>query len=257
MSRKGYVGVGAVANSKDANSLMREVTPTASHLVQIGVMVDGKTLRGEPSTFPSQLPVSASVADIFPSNSKALNTIIYSFRDPELRAEKLAAELGLVQKIGGNRLHAIQLNTVWPPFKGVIEFKERHELMQIILPLNQVALDSAGDSPLVVAKWFKKYEGAVDYVLFDPHEGCGYPLDAKKARKYLAALKDLEVSLGVAAGFGPDPRTFDAVEPLLEEFPGLSFFAQDSVCNSTGFLSLSKAAGYLKNAFALLEGAVS
>ena len=257
MNRKSYVGVGAVTNSKDANSLVREVAPTASHLVQIGVMVDGKTLRGEPSAFPSQLPVSVSVADIFPSNSKALNTIIYSFRDPELRAKKLAAELGLVQKIGGNRLHAVQLNTVWPPFEGVIEFKERHQLMQIILQLNQVALDSAGGSPLVVAKWLKKYKGAVDYVLFDPHEGHGHSLDAKEARKYLAALKDLEVSLGVAAGFGPDPRTFDTAELLLEEFPGLSFFTQDSVCDGTGLLSLSKATGYLKNAFALLEGSVS
>lgn len=245
--RKPYIGVTGVMRREEADYLLRQVPQGAAYLLQIGVQMSEKTLRGELNNYPHQFPVREIVSDIFPSHPRALNAIHYhsnGSRNPE----KLLTDLEALVEIGGNCLHGIQLSMVWPSPEAIVIFKRRHPCHQLILQLNREAVELASNSPERAAELAAKYDSAVDYILFDPSAGTVSELDPDEARGYLKALGGLDVGLGVAGGLGPS--ALDNMAPLVKEFPGLSM-AQKRLQDDTGRLNLTRSVEYLKNAFAL------
>ena len=249
--KKPYIGVSGVTRREEADYLLQRVPSGTDYILQLGVQMSGGTLRGELNNYPNQFPVREIVSDIFPAHSRAFNVIHYhsGSRNPE----KLLADLEEVVEVGGNRLHGIQLNMVWPSPEAVFMFKRRHPCRQIILQLNREAMELVSNSPARAAMLVARYENTLDYVLFDPSAGTGLGFDPEEARGYLNALRPLDIGLGVAGGLGQG--ALGNVALLMKESPALSMDAQKRLQDGAGRLSLSKSVLYLGEAFALSEQA--
>lgn len=102
-----------------------------------------------------------------------------------------------------------------------------------------------------VGEVLDRYEGLIDHVLFDASHGTGKEMDTDALRPFIEQATERDwLGVGVAGGLNPE-RVSQHIEPLLEEFPDLSFDAEGQLhVNDDGSrgLNINQTRAYLKAA---------
>jgi hypothetical protein len=108
---------------------------------------------------------------------------------------------------------------------------------------------------MVVAR-LADYEGVIQRVLLDKRIGRGLGMNARVLLPFVRAIKEAYPTLGVGVAAGLGPKTMRLAEPLIGEFPDLSFDAQANLYRDGSALKpidLNLAEAYLVKALALVH----
>jgi len=190
--------------------------------LMIGVMMSYKTMTGLESKWTSVWPKKEEMADIFVDHPRAMNTLHYADYDCNTSLSHLIEAV----EWGGPRLHAIQLDMIWPPDVIVKGLKRKFPNLRVVLQINANALEMVGNDPAILVEWIKKYDGSLDYVLLDKSHGKGVRMDAEVLLPFARAIADKLPNIGLAAAGGLGPSTVYLAEPLIREFPTISLDMQ-------------------------------
>lgn len=253
-----YVGITGFTKPEQVRQALGYFDLPWGRRLMIGALASPKSLRGEPmrEKWAKQTPLLSEVANIFSAayGRGALRLVHYSADSDGQACRDL---LKIVADVG-DPIDGFQLNIVWPAPRTLSAFhtlvRDRRRI--IVLQIGQAAVERAGGTPDGVAKRLLDYDGLIDYVLFDASGGEGRPLDARSARPYLRAMREVcerrlfSIGLGAAGGLGPD--TMGPIEALLPEFPHLSWDAQGRLRNERNELDPSLVVGYRESSRKLL-----
>lgn len=254
MGKPPYVGVtGFMAQNEVGIALAAHSryikTP---HKLMVGVLASSKTVRGEKNKWPGRFPLFNDIGDIFVNNPSALNLVHYSTDIPDTLASQLSF---IADELTGTHLQGFQLNVKWPAIAEMRKFHDETERKyRIVLQVGGGAMKHCDDDPFTVASMVLQYGDLIDDVLIDPSGGLGKPFDTQKGLAYLRAIRDIgsKVNLGIAGGLGP--RQMEHLEPIVREFPNVSFDAEGRLRDpKTDALSPLYVSGYLADSGALLK----
>lgn len=243
-----YVGISSITSRKDALALLSIMPMTSNRKLMIGPQVSLKTLRGASNRYPNRFPKISELQSIFPEHPMALNLIHYNTKEQSSIFEQL---LNLTY-LNIPNLHGFQLNVTWPLPSAIHLYHRYYPQMKLVLQIGKQAFEAVKHSPEALAKRVTEdYMGAVDYILLDPSGGLGVPFDTEVQRKYLEALaeKNLGIGLGVAGGLGPS--TLHLAKPLINIYPELSIDAEGRLRNKSDMLDMTRAKKYLTKALKL------
>lgn len=237
-----YVGITGFMSQNEIQSVLDSMPKDSNRLLMVGVLASQKTLRGEKNKWPNRYPRVGNIGDIFFRDSRTLNLIHYNTKEPE----SLAEQLDEMTRLGGQNLEGFQLNLAWPSRDAIIAYHKVCGGKFIVLQVGGKAFEMVNHSPKELAERVSWYEHVVDYVLLDPSGGYGVPFDTNKARIYLEALRgyNLDIGLGVAGGLSP--TTLNLVQPLLSDFPDLSWDAEGKLRDEQDNLVIRTSVDYVQ-----------
>ena len=224
-----YIGITDFMNPEEAKRMLKFFDECGAQelnrRLMVGVMMSYKTLNGMPTKWAAAFPPKETIKDIFVSHPLAFNTLHYA----DYLGVNITKNIELAASFGGPNMHAIQLDMIWPDPKVIMQFRERHPWIQIVLQGNSTAMKIVGNDPIKFADRLCKYEDAIDYVLLDKSMGKGLGMNAKALLRFarVIAKRLPEVGIAVAGGLGPD--TLHLLNPILREFPNVSIDAQSNL----------------------------
>ena len=210
-----------------------------------GVLASWKTLSHQPLGDPKRYPLLEDIHRIFPvRREKRLNLIHYNSREPGLHRQ-----LSRLQEVCGH-VEGFQLNIAWPDVGELTAWRQSApRRTRLVLQVGAGAYILVGTDPKALVARLRGYGAIMTDILFDLSGGRGQPIDLDRARPALselyAAFGD-SCGIGVAGGLGPD--SLDLIDPLLAEFPSLSFDAEGRLRTPEDDLDLDKARDYLRAA---------
>jgi len=168
-----------------------------------------------------------TMADGFIDDPDVFNTVHYADLYGPRKGQNLLSNLELVVKHGGENLHAIQVDVTWPNIAEMQEFKSKHPELMIILQLGKFAFAEAENNLQKVVEKLKEYGDSIDFALLDMSMGKGTAMKSEELLLPLLRLIKQEIpGLGLAVAGGLGPESMHLLEPIAEEFPGISFDAQ-------------------------------
>lgn len=215
--------------------------------LHVGVMMSYKTLNNLPTKWADVFPNKESLAAIFSSN-QVMNCLHYA----DYTNTDVTSSLTQAIAYGGSRLHAVQLDMVWPqPDEITLAMQASGQVLELILQINTEAMRQVGDTPLGVVRRLAEYDGLITHVLLDKSMGRGVEMDAEALLPYAEAIAEHYPHLGlvVAGGLGPD--TMHLAAPLLRRFPSMSIDAQGQLRRSGSArdpIDWDRAADYIRAA---------
>ncbi len=252
-----YIGITDFMKRQEAERMLavfkKHAPADTNRILHVGVMMSRKTLNGLPTSFAKAFPKNEDIASIFHSN-EVLNCLHYA--DYNGQDRELAKNLAKAISFGGERIHALQLDMVWPDPDSIAKaVKESGKLLKIILQVGKGSLEEVEDDPNLLVERLEEYSGIIDCVLLDKSMGHGLGLDAEELGPFAEAIRDAfpKMSLAAAGGLGPD--TLHLVEPLLSDFPELSIDAEGRLRKSNNIMDpidWNMAETYLAKALKLL-----
>jgi hypothetical protein len=235
---------------KEARAIMAAVPFPSSRMVMIGVLASAKTLRGLANRWPHRYPTLSNLAGIFPDHPLAFNLIHYNTNSPDLLYQQLLE----ITPLAGPHIHGYQLNIPWPPASQLRDFRLKYPRLKIVLQVSTQSLDMIDHSAEgLISKLREEYVGLVDYALLDPSAGSGLSLDPAWARRYLQALHETNLGIGMGVAGGLSPATLDLVEPLVRDFPELSIDAESLLRDENDDLNVDLAKAYIRRALELFK----
>lgn len=251
-----YIGITDFTASVRTEQML-EVFERASgdefkRLLMVGVMMSYKTLNNLATKWANVFPPKESVRDIFVPHPLALNTLHYADYD----AIDVAENIERATRFSGPNIDAIQLDMIWPEPKIVMEYRDRHPEIKVIIQGNQGAIEAVDGNPLEFVAKLRDYKDAIDYILLDKSMGKGLGMDAMGLRVFAWAVKERLPLLGIVVAGGLGPDTLHLVEPLIQEFPNISIDAQGKLRPSGSALDpihWDMASEYLKRAIKLFK----
>ena len=229
-----YIGITDFMCYRDVESMQKvfESHKPKDFLYQlhVGVMMSYKTLNHIPTKWSNAFPRATHISDIF---SRAFRDDVFyclHYADSEKR-DDLWKSLRSAINYGGQHMHALQLDLVWPDrfaiYAAITETWSQDNL-QIILQIGKQAFEEIGNNPNKLVKRLYKYayDNTLHRVLLDKSMGRGIGMDAKFLLPFIDAIKkDLpDIGIGVAGGLGPD--TFNLAEPIISLYNNISVDAQ-------------------------------
>lgn len=222
---KPYIGITGFMARGEVERMLNLMPPSSKRSLMVGVLASWKTMYENRVT--GRYPSINDISRIFVQHPLALNLVHYNTR----YTEDLCEQLENLTILGGDDLHGFQLNFTWPPISELKKYRSIFRDKIIVIVINPEAFEDAKNSPQILASRIEDYNGLVDYVLLDRSCGCGIPLDTTSMREYLDVLykKDIDMGIGIAGGL--DGNNLHLIEPLVEEFPGLSIDAEDKLRN--------------------------
>ena len=242
-----YVGITGFTSRNEVYSVSDSMmSEDSNRLLMVGVLASQKTLRGQKNKWPNRYPRVQDISGIFTQHEGVLNLIHYSTDNHHENPNFLIDELIQMTQLGGPFLHGFQLNIAWPSRGAIAEFRKNVPNKVIVLQIGGKALRVINHSPKNLADDLIKYEELVDYVLIDPSGGLGIPFDTEKARTYLEAIKERGIDLGLGVAGGLSPTTLDLVQPLLSDFPELSWDAEGRLRDEQDKLVLKTSIEYVQ-----------
>ena len=199
------------------------------------------------------VPTNDRIASIFIDHPAVFNTLHYV----DFEGRDVLESLTKVTHLAGPRMHALQLDMVWPDPEALKAYRAAFPNVQTILQINPPALDKLENLQGAFVEKVGSYQGLVDFVSLDKSMGRGIGLDANFLRPLLKEIREHypQFNLAVAGGLGPD--TLGLVEPLVREFTGLSIDAQGRLRPSGSTLDpvdWSLARAYLEKSLDLFYG---
>lgn len=234
MNTFSYVGICDFSNKEESLNtaqlfqLLCRQSGIRDRKLMIGVMMSYNTLTGQPSKYSAVWPKKEDISDIFVEHPFAFNTLHYADYEAETKITDLAAAAFW----GGPRLHAIQLDMVWPNPEMIRALREMYPKIKIVLQVNRKSFALVGESPRRLVKELVLYGDTIDYVLLDRSQGEGKPMDAEFLLPFVEEISRrlLHLDLAVAGGLGPE--TVDLIKPLQGACPAISWDAQSKMRRS-------------------------
>ena len=239
--KKPYIGVTGFVSSNEVELICLEIFQkmvSANHLLMVGVLASSRDMNHRR---PNRYPPEDLIPMIFPRRPFLLNLIHYHTNKPEILYEELR---WMTDKADAN-LDGFQLNMSWPNPRTIEKYCRAFSDMKIVLQIGNHALDIVHHSPGLLAEKVKEYDGLIDYVLLDESVGLGKLLDVNKTRRYLDAITEtgMDIGLGIAGGLGP--ATIDHISALLKDFPSLSIDAEGCLRDEKDNLDVDLTLDYL------------
>ncbi len=224
-----YIGITDFTNSGQVSEMLevfyKNLREDSERLLHVGVMMNYETLRGRETKWKKTYPKKEEIASIF-SFEETYNCLHYVDRDPKGHGELPMAICDAIS-YGGMYLDALQLDMVWPdPGEVAHGVHTSRKMLEVILQIGTETLREVDDDPIFLVDKLQDYKDVVQRVLLDKSMGRGVPMNAEELLPFIRAIRENfpEMGIGVAGGLGPE--TVHLVEPLLKEFPDLSFDAQ-------------------------------
>lgn len=217
-------------------------------ILMVGVLASQKSIVAGNHDPESRNAHREKIAEIFPPGDQTLNLVHYYTKDQE----NLIEQLDEVTYFGGPRCHGLQLNIAWPDPLVLSRFRNHWPERILVLQLGGRRWPLTNYTPDDLGKKVLDYDGIVDYVLLDPSGGLGREMDVAFMQEYLegidrsVSVARRQIKLAVAGGLNAD--TVSALQPLCEEFPGLSFDAEGKLHGASGALDLVACKQYLQTA---------
>lgn len=190
--------------------------------LMVGVMMSYKTLRDLPTKWKSAWPNPKEIHKIFENHPRVLNTLHYADFDGSTRA----SDLIVATSYGGENIHAIQLDMIWPSPEMIQVFKHFNPNLKVILQVNGRSLNEYDHNPVRVAFKIKKYGSSIDGILLDKSHGKGLGMDALAMLPFIHEISNRCKSLTLAVAGGLGPETIHLLQPIVKEFPQISIDAQ-------------------------------
>lgn len=216
-----YIGVTGFMTAAEVTAAVAafDALPNPSRRVlMVGVLASSKTLRDEQNRWPNRYPKVGEIARLLSPHRRVLNLIHYATDDKQT----LSDQLERLMLLGGRNLDGFQLNMSWPEPRSL----EVVRGMRVVLQLNRRSLAVHDNNPGAVANALDAYMPYITDVLLDGSGGLGVPIDVESAATYVRAIgaRHRELGLGVAGGLSHEG--LDRIQPLMDEFPWLSFDAE-------------------------------
>ena len=136
----------------------------------------------------------------------------------------------------------------------IIDYRQCHPDIEIVVQVGVKAFEQINDDPSELVQKLKEYGTAIDFVLLDRSMGKGKPLDSDSLKPFLFKVSHELPHLGLAVAGGLGPTSLHLIEPLLDDFPELSFDAQGKLRpsgNSEQPIDWHMASDYLEKSLAL------
>ncbi len=203
-----YVGITDFASSKDSILTLEFFSEQCQRLgitdrkLMVGVMMSYKTSHNMPSSWAPCWPTTHNIHNIFINHPLAFNTLHYADYD----GFTLPRDLYQAVKYGGENLHALQLDMIWPDSKIVDYVKNMYPNLKIVLQVGPQAFEKVRHDPRILGERLRLLYGeSVDYVLLDASAGRGKPFLAQDLVPYINAIKNADdrFNIAVAGGLGP------------------------------------------------------
>jgi len=198
------------------------------HKLHVGVMMSYKTLFGLPTKWKDAFPRTEEIRGIF--DDDYANDVMYClhYADSQKR-EELWKSLVFAIMYGGQHMHALQLDLVWPDrhqiFAAITEARRQPE---IILQIGKQAFEEIDNNPKKLVDKLTKYvyDDTVHRVLLDKSMGRGVGMDAVPLIPFVEAIQsDLpDIGIGVVGVLGP--QTYALAEPILKRCNNISVDTQ-------------------------------
>ncbi len=221
-----YIGITDFMSATEAERMLKFFgecgAVEAGRRLMVGVMMSYKTLNGIPTKWTAAFPAKETIKDIFISHPLAFNTLHYA----DYEGFDVARSIERAASFGGPNMHAIQLDMIWPDPRFILDFRERHPWIQIIIQGNSNAMDVVDNNPIKFVNRLHEYSDTIDYVLLDKSMGKGLGMNAYALLPFARVISKCIPSLGIAVAGGLGPDTLNLLDPLLPEFPNLSIDAQ-------------------------------
>ncbi len=223
-----YIGI---TDFMSFEQVQKMLTVFAKHLpadsnqkLHVGVMMSYKTLHNIPTKWQTAFPDKKTIASIF-SSDQVYNCLHYVDYDDE---SDLWKSLDLaISYYGGIWIHSLQLDMIWPdPGQIANGLHTSRKQVEVILQIGKNALAESNDDPQEVVRRIGDYEGVIQRVLLDKSMGRGIGLDAQELLPFIRLIRKIFPDLGISVAGGLGPKSIHLLEPLLKEFPDLSFDAQ-------------------------------
>jgi hypothetical protein len=240
-----YLGITGFTSAAQVREALAIVPPASRRLVMVGVLASRRTCAGLPERSPRRLPPVDEIPGIFPDHPHALNLVHYYTDEPATLGRQLA---GLAGRCGPN-LHGFQINGVWPSRRDLEEVRAARPGLRIVIQMEAAMLAGA---PADAAQRTREIAGLADDLLLDASGGQGRPLDPAALLPFLRALTDTTARLGVAGGLSAS--NLHLLEPLLAEFPDLSFDAETCLRDEEDRLDLERVREYVRAGLRLVAG---
>lgn len=232
-----YLGITGFTDAAQVREALALVPSTSRRLVMVGVLASRRTCAGLPARNPRRLPAVDEIPGIFLDHPLALNLVHYDTDEPATLGRQL---VDLAARSGPN-LHGFQINGIAPTRADLEEVRAARPGLRIVL---QILLGLLASSPREAVRLAQDTAGLVDDVLLDVSGGQGRPLDPQIVLPFLRALSDTGLGLGVAGGLSA--ANLQSLEPLLAEFPDLSFDAETGLRDEEDRLDLERVREYVE-----------
>jgi hypothetical protein len=150
-------------------------------------------------------------------------------------------------------VHGIQLNIRWPERSELEDFQRAHPRISIILQIGRGAFDCLGFNFNRLTQTISRYEGLVDYLLFDQSGGRGRPLDLGLCARLLLMLQEKESRIMSGVTGGLSGASVHWLTRLLEICPDLSWDAESGLRDDRDQLDLGRCRDFLAASAELLR----
>ncbi|MEA2562222.1 MAG: hypothetical protein QOH06_3726 [Acidobacteriota bacterium] len=239
-----YLGITGFTSAAQVREALALVPPASRRLLMVGVLASRRTCAGLPERSPRRLPAVNEIPGIFPDHPLAVNLVHYYTDEPATIGRQLS---GLARRCGPN-LHGFQINGVWPSRQDLEEVRSERPGLRIVIQMEAGML--AGPLEDAVGR-AREIAGLADDLLLDASGGQGRPLDPAALLPFLRALADTGLGLGVAGGLSAS--NLQLLEPLLAEFPDLSFDAETCLRDEEDWLDLARVREYVRAGLRLVS----
>lgn len=227
--RHPYIGITDFETTQQVNNMLvvfnrakEESLNPIKHKLMVGLMISYKTLNNIPSKWSSVWVPKENIKDIFIDHPLAYDALHYADYDGKTEAKHLVSAI----KYGGENIHSLQLDMIWPSAQMLTELKNEYPKIEIVLQVNTPALKQIGDDPKKLIQRLEGYENIIDFVLLDKSMGRGKGMDASALLPFIEAIYNSGLSLDVAVAGGLGPRTLHLVESIVKKFPFISIDSQ-------------------------------
>lgn len=249
MTASPYVGIAGFTSPTEVDAVLaavREAVPNRQRKLMVGVLASSGTLNGRPSPrFPKRYPRHGGIAQIFAAGGDVCNAIHYA--DP--KPDGLSTRLAHLRNVGGERLHAVQLNIPWPDPDALRAL----EGIEIVLQLGAYAMTALEDLPEKIAQQVQRYGNRIHHVLIDASGGLARELKPGKALSIALAIRERCPGLGIGIAGALSAKTIHAIKPISAQVPDLSTDAEGLLRDERDDLNVEAASAYAVATFRLLE----
>lgn len=222
-----YIGITDFTSYEQVKRMLelflRNQQQWSSDRLHVGVMMSYKTLNGIETKWSKAFPPKENIESIFQS-IQAYNCLHYADYDA-INVEWCIRE---AISYAGPRVHALQLDMVWPnptEVKMAIESSEKPSI-EVILQVGAKAIEQCNNDSEKVVEMLEPYNGIIHRVLLDKSMGRGLGMDAQGLIPFAKAINKKYPHIGLVAAGGLGPGSVDLIKPLLKEFPYISMDAQ-------------------------------
>ncbi len=266
-----YVSISGLSQAWHGQTLRQHVVKPEHHThnLALGVLTSDMMLNDGQNDHPNRYPRIRNHRQIFGQARAGVYDVVH-FYTPNM--SRVGAQLQRYMRESEHFPHAFQVNVAWPGLQDLSHFRDfyrqyaeekqsRRLEVRLILQLGRDALDLVRKAPgeriaggHLVSQLTPYIEsGVIDAVLYDSSGGRGKDLDIDEAGYCLGHIRRAfgsNVVIGVAGGLTVE--NFYRLQPLIEEFPGLSVDVESGVRNAQDELIVEKAVEFANQAFSIL-----